>query len=160
MSLSNVNMPCILLFRIVIFVLVYCGAPSPTQHASDTSFVPPRTHEVTSPSITSASRDAASLIVTQCLGHCTRTLHYALNLSYHDQTSQVEKLVAGQYRTSSFQSRAMARCPVSGFVGGCLGLFCPSRMNVVVLTGLLAFGGNELVALLLVSSAAARLLRT
>ena len=48
-------MPCILLFRIVIIVLVYCRAPSPTQHASDTSFVPPP-----SPSITNVSRDANS----------------------------------------------------------------------------------------------------
>ena len=32
--------------------------------------------------------------------------------------------------TSIFQSRAMARCPVSGFVGGCLGLFCPSRTYI------------------------------
>ena len=61
MSLSNVNMPCILLFRIVIIVLFYCGAPSPTHHASDTSFVPPPTHAVTSPSsITSPSRNATS----------------------------------------------------------------------------------------------------
>ena len=93
MSLSNVNMPCIPLLRIVIIVLVHCGAPSPTQHALDTSFVPPPTHGVTSPSITSASRDSTSLIATQCLGylHCTRTLpycvYYALNLSYHVQKS-------------------------------------------------------------------------
>jgi hypothetical protein len=95
MSLSNVNMPCILLFRIIIIVLVYSGAPSPTVHALDTSFVPPSTHAVTSPSITSVSRDATSLIITQCLGlpplypHPTIPLsaHYALNLFYHDQKS-------------------------------------------------------------------------
>ena len=50
MSLSNVNMPCIQLFRLVIIVLFHYGAPSPTQHASDTYFVPPPTHAVTSPS--------------------------------------------------------------------------------------------------------------
>ena len=90
MSLSNVNMPCILLFGIVIIVLVYGGAPRPSQHASDTSFVPPPTHAVTSPSITSASRNATSLIATQRLGlppeylHPTIPLsvHYALNISY------------------------------------------------------------------------------
>ncbi len=95
LCLSNVNMPCILLFRVVIIVLFYCGAPSPTQHASDTSFVPPPTHAVTSPSITGASRDATSLIITQCLGlpplypHPTIPLsaHYALNLFYHAQKS-------------------------------------------------------------------------
>ena len=95
MSLSNVNISYTLLFRIVIIVLVYCGAPSPTQHASDTSFVPSPTHAVTSPSITSPSRDATSLIITQCLGlpplypHPTIPLsvHYALNLFYHAQKS-------------------------------------------------------------------------
>ena len=30
-------MPCILLFRIIVIVLVYCGAPSPTVHALDTA---------------------------------------------------------------------------------------------------------------------------
>ena len=88
-------MPCILLFRIVIIVLVSCGAPSPTQNVSDTFFVPPPTHAVTSPSITSTSRDATSLIVTKCLGlpplypHPTipMSVHYALNLFYHAQNS-------------------------------------------------------------------------
>ena len=87
-------MPCIL-FRVVIIVLFYCGAPSPTHHASENSFVPPPTHVVTSPSITGASRDATSLIITQCLGlpplytHPTipPSVRYALNLSYHAQKS-------------------------------------------------------------------------
>ena len=95
MSLSNVNMPCIVLFRCCIIVLVYNGPPSSTLHTSDTSFVPPPTHAVTSPSITSMSRDATSLIITQCLGlptlypHPTIPLsaHYAQNLFYHAQKS-------------------------------------------------------------------------
>jgi hypothetical protein len=88
-------MPCILLFRIVIIVLVYRRAPSPTVHAKDTSFVPIPTHAMTSPSITSVSRDATYLIVTQYLGlpplypHPTIPLsaYYALNLFYHAQKS-------------------------------------------------------------------------
>ena len=88
-------MPCILLFRRVIILLVHCGAPSPTQHASDTSFVPPQTHAVTSPSINSASRDATPLIVTQYLGltplypqpTIPLSVHYSQNLSYHAQKS-------------------------------------------------------------------------
>ena len=95
MSLSYVNMPCILLFRLVIIVLVYIGAPSSNHHTSDTSFVPPPTHSVTSPIITSMSRDTTSLIITQCLGlpplypHPTIPLsaHYALNILYHAQKS-------------------------------------------------------------------------
>ena len=95
MSLSYVNMPCIMLFRLVIIVLVYNGAPSSTHYTSDTSFVPPPTHAVTSPIITSLSRDTTSLIITQCLGlhplypHPTIPLsaHYALNLFYHAQKS-------------------------------------------------------------------------
>jgi hypothetical protein len=83
----------LLLFRIVIIVLVYWGAPSSTVHATDTSFVPPPTHAVTSPSINSVSRDSTSLIITQCLGlpplypHPTIPLsaHYVLNLFYHAQ---------------------------------------------------------------------------
>ena len=88
-------MPSILLFRLVVIVLVYNGAPSSTLHTSDTSFVPPPTHAVTSPITTSKSRDTTSLIITQCLGlpplylHPTIPLsaHYALNLFYHVQKS-------------------------------------------------------------------------
>jgi hypothetical protein len=95
MSLSNVNMPCTPLFRIVIIDLVYCCGPSPTQHASDISFVRLPTHAVTSPSITSPSRDATSVIITRCLAlsplypHPTipPSVHYALNLFYHAQKS-------------------------------------------------------------------------
>ena len=94
MSLSNVNMPCILLFRLVIIVLVYNGAPSSTLHTPDTSFVPPPT-QVTSPITTSMSSYTTSLIITQCLGlpppypHPTIPLsaHYALNIFYHAQKS-------------------------------------------------------------------------
>lgn len=86
-------MPCILLFRLVIIVLVYNGAPSSTLYTPDTSFVPPPTHAVTSPITTSMSRDTTSLIITQCLGlpplypHPTIPLsaHYALNIFYHAQ---------------------------------------------------------------------------
>ena len=85
-------MPCILLFRLVIIVLVYNGAPSSILHTPDTSFVPPPTHAVTSPITTSMSRDT-SLIITQCLGlpplypHPTIPLsaHYAVNLFYDAQ---------------------------------------------------------------------------
>ena len=93
MSLSNVKMPCILWFRLVIVILVHNGAPSSTLHTPDTSFVPPPTHAVTSPITTSMSRDTTSLIITQCLGlpplypHPTIPLsaHYALNIFYHAQ---------------------------------------------------------------------------
>ena len=68
MFLSYVNMPCILLFRLVIIVLVYNGTPSSTHYTSDTSFVPPPTHAVTSPIITSLSRGTTTLMITQCLG--------------------------------------------------------------------------------------------
>jgi hypothetical protein len=89
MPFSNVNMPCILLFRAALIVLFYCRAPSLAQHASDSYFVPLPTHAETAP------RDATSLIITQCLGlpplysHPTIPLsvHYALNLSYHAQIS-------------------------------------------------------------------------
>ena len=88
-------MPCTLLFRINIIVLVYCGAPSPTQHASDASFVPPPTHVMTLPSITSPCRDGTSLVMTQCLGipplypqpTISLSVHCALNLFYHAQKS-------------------------------------------------------------------------
>ena len=86
-------MPCILLFRLVIIVLVYNGAPSSTLDTPDTSFVPPPTHAVTSSITTSMSSDTTSLIITQCLGlpllnpHPTIPLsaHYALNIFYHAQ---------------------------------------------------------------------------
>ena len=95
MPLPNVNMPCLLLFQLVIIVLFHCRAPSPAQHALDSSFVPLPTHAEISPGLTGASRDATSLIVTQCLGlpplysHPTMPLsvRYALNLFYHAQKS-------------------------------------------------------------------------
>ena len=95
MPLPNVNMPYLLLFRLVIIVLFHCRAPSPAQHAIDSYFVPPPTHAETSPGLTGSSKDATSLIVTQCLGlpplysHSTVPLsvHYALNLFYHAQKS-------------------------------------------------------------------------
>ena len=92
---SNVRKHRKLLLRVALIVLFNCGAPSPTQHASDTTLVPPPAHAVTSPSITSPSRDVISLILTRCLGltplypHPTLPLsaHYVLNLFYHTQKS-------------------------------------------------------------------------
>ena len=83
MSLSNINMPCILLFRLVIIVLVYNGALSSTLHTSDTSFVPPPTHAVTSHITTSMSRDTTSLIITQCLGLPPLYPHPTIPMSAH-----------------------------------------------------------------------------
>ena len=87
-------MPCLLLFRLVV-VLSHCRAPSPAQHALDSYFVTNPTHGETSPDLAGGSRDASSIIVTQCLGlpplysHPTIPLsvHYALNLFYHAQKS-------------------------------------------------------------------------
>ena len=62
--------------------------------------------------------------------------------------------------TSIFQSRALTSCPASGLGGGWLGFFCPSWINVGAVMEFDALKGKELVALLLLSRAAARLLRT
>lgn len=53
----------------------------------------------------------------------------------------------------------IAWCPVSGFVVVFLGFFCPSQMNVVI-NRLLGPGGKKLVAVLLLWTAATKLLRT
>ena len=96
MPLSNVNMPCLLVSRLILIVLFHCRALSPADLALDSSFVPPPTHVETSPSgLTGASRDEISLIVTQRLGlpplysHPTIPLsvHYALNLFFRAQKS-------------------------------------------------------------------------
>ena len=68
MPLPNVNMPCLLLFWLVIFVLFHCRASSPAQYALASRFAPPPTHVVTSLGLNGASRDKTSLIVTQRLG--------------------------------------------------------------------------------------------
>ena len=89
MPLPNVNMPCPLLFWLVIIVLFQCSASSPAQYALANPLVPPPTHVVTSACL-NVSRDNISLIITQCLGlpplcpHPTIPLsvHYALNLFY------------------------------------------------------------------------------
>ena len=90
MPLPNVNMPCLLLFWLVIIVLFHCRASSRAQYALASLFVPPPTHAVSSPDLTGASKDKTSLIVTECLGlpplysHPTIPLyvHYALNLMH------------------------------------------------------------------------------
>ena len=79
MPLPNVNMPCLLLFWLVIFVLFHCRASSPAQYSLASPY--------------GASRDKTPLIVTQCLGlpplysHPTIPLsvHYALNLFFPAQ---------------------------------------------------------------------------
>ena len=78
MPLPNVNMPCLLLFWLMIIVLFHCWAPSPAQYALDSPFVQPPTYAVTSPGSTVASRDKTSLIITQCLGLTSNVL-----TSYH-----------------------------------------------------------------------------
>jgi hypothetical protein len=91
--LPNVNIPCPLLFWLVIIVIFHCRDSSPAQYALANPLVPPPTHVVTSPGLIDVSRDNTSLIVTQCLGlpplysHPTIPLsvHYALNLFYHTQ---------------------------------------------------------------------------
>ena len=44
MPLPNINMPCPLLFWLVIIALFHCKASSPAQHALDNPLVPPPTH--------------------------------------------------------------------------------------------------------------------
>jgi hypothetical protein len=93
MPLFNVNLHCLLLPWLVFTVLFHCRAFSPAQNVVDSAFVPPHTHAETSPGLTCPSRDETSLIVTQRLGlpplysHPTIPLsvHYALDLFYHDQ---------------------------------------------------------------------------
>jgi hypothetical protein len=93
MTLPNVNMPCPLLFWLVITVLFHCRASIPAQYALANPLVPPPTHAVTSPGLNDVSRDKTSLIVTQYLGlpplysHPTIPLsvHYAFNLFFHAQ---------------------------------------------------------------------------
>ena len=93
MPLPNVNMPCSLLFWLVIIVLFHCRASNPAQYALANTFVPTPTHAVTSSALNGVSRDITSLIFAQCLGlpplysHPTIPLyvHYALNLFFHAQ---------------------------------------------------------------------------
>jgi hypothetical protein len=132
-------MPCIL-FRVVIIDLFYCGDPSPTKHGSESSFVPPPTHAVISPSITSSSRDATSFIVTQCLGlpplypHPTipQSVHYALNLSYHAQKSAPFILCSQHTRRPVLKafSRTLILCS-SGDVEVNPGPVCPQALSIV-----------------------------
>ena len=83
MPIPNVNMPCSLLFWLVIIVLFHC---SPAQYALANHFVPPPT-QVTSPGLNGVSRDDTSLIIglPTLYSHPTIPLsvHYALNLFYH-----------------------------------------------------------------------------
>ena len=96
MPLPNVNMRCLLLFRLVIIVLFHCRASSPAQYASASTFVPPPTHAVTSPGLNGVSRDNTSHIVPQCLGlpplysHPTLPVfvRYALNLFFRAYCSE------------------------------------------------------------------------
>ena len=95
MPLPNVNMPCPLLFCLVIIVLFHCRASSPAQYALVNTLVPPPTHAVTSPGLNGISRDNISFIVTLCTGlpplysHpiIPLSVHYALNLFYRAQKS-------------------------------------------------------------------------
>ena len=93
MPLPNVNMPCPLVFWLVIIALFHCRASSPAHYALVNALVPPPTHAVTSPGLNYVSRDNISLNVTQCIclpalySHPTIPLsvHYALNLCYRAQ---------------------------------------------------------------------------
>ena len=93
MPLPTVNMPCPLLFWLVIIALFHCRASSTAQYALIYPLVPPPTHVVTSLGLNDVSRDNISLIVTQCIGlpqlysHPTipLSIHYALNLFYRAQ---------------------------------------------------------------------------
>jgi hypothetical protein len=90
MAHPNVNMPCPLLFWLVIIALFHGRASSPAQYALVNTLVLPPTHVVTSPGLNYISRDNISFIVTLCAGlpplysHPTIPLsvHYALNLFY------------------------------------------------------------------------------
>ena len=93
MPLPNVNMPCPLLFWLVIIALFHHRASTPAQYTLANPLVPPPTHVVTSPGLNDVSRDNISLIVIHCIGlpplysHSTIPLsvHYALNLFYRAQ---------------------------------------------------------------------------
>ena len=106
MPLPNVNVPCPLLFWLVIIVLFHCRGSSPAQYALANPSVPPHTHAVTSSGLNDVSRDNISLIVTLCLGlhslysHPTIPLsvHYALNLFYRAQKPAPFTLCSGQTR--------------------------------------------------------------
>jgi hypothetical protein len=90
MPLPNVNMPCPLLFWLVIIVVFHCRASNPAEYASANPLAPPPTHAVTSPGLLDVSRDNTPLIITQSLAllplysHPTIPLsvHHALNLFY------------------------------------------------------------------------------
>ena len=92
MPLPNVNMPCPLLFWLVIIVLFHCRGFSPAQYGLANPLVPPPIHAVVSV-VLNVSRDNISLIITQCLGlppmysHPTIPLsvHFALDLFYRAQ---------------------------------------------------------------------------
>ena len=93
MPLPNVNMPCPLLFWLVIIALFHCRDSIPVQYALVNPLVPNHTHAVTSPGLNDVSRDKISLIVIQCIrlpqpySHPTIPLsvHYSLNLLYRAQ---------------------------------------------------------------------------
>ena len=91
MPLPNVNMPCPLLFWLVIVFTLEPPALLDMPQLTLLSHLPH--FAVTSPGLFDVSRDNSSLIVTQCLGlpqlysHPTIPLsvHYALNLFYRAQ---------------------------------------------------------------------------
>ncbi|KAK6297225.1 hypothetical protein J4Q44_G00318080 [Coregonus suidteri] len=93
MPLSHVNMPCLLLFQLVLIIQFHCRAPSPAQPISESSFVPHPIHVETG-SI-GASSDTISFIVTQSIGlpplysypSISLSVHNALNLFYNARKS-------------------------------------------------------------------------
>ena len=80
MPLPNVNMPCPLLFWLVIIVLIHCRASSPAQYGLVNPLVPPPTHAVISTGL-NVSRDNISQIITQCLGLPPMYSHPTIHLS-------------------------------------------------------------------------------
>ena len=129
-------MPCILLFRVALIVLFYC-------RVMQSSLDPPSTHEEAAPSLTGASRDAASLIVTQCLGlpplysrpTMPLSVHFAGNLAYHAQKSSPFFLCSQSTRRPVLIALSctliLLLLSSSGDVEGILGPVCPQALSFV-----------------------------
>ena len=107
------------------------------------SFVLPPTHAETAPSLTGASRDATSLIVTQCLGlpplsshpALPLSVHYALKLSYHAHKSAPFILCSQHTRRpvliASSRILILLLLCSSGDVEVNPGLVCPHALSFV-----------------------------